>query len=402
MAKQDHAEHPAHLRHHFDTPAQQFDSAKLGMWLFLATEILLFGGLFCAYAIYRANHPEIFIWSHHLLDTRLGAINTVVLLTSSLTMAWGVRAAQLGQRRLLVLMLSLTLLGAFGFLGIKYVEYESKWKHGLLWGNNFKPDEHYLLEQFGGALHGEPGAAEDESEDATPVGDATRGRALYLGSCYSCHGIGGEGIAKQGASLLSSAFVAEQSDTEALAFLKQGRQPFHAASTMNLLMPPRGGNPTLNDEKLVDIIAYVRELQAEYVAAGGAIGTEVADEALSAIPDAVATTDGTAEEFVLQRSIIPPAPVGPAGRASTAVQAQVDAIPQPENVQIFFGIYFLMTGLHGVHVLVGMALIGWLLRGAIKGRFGPEYFTPVDLGGLYWHLVDLIWIFLFPLLYLIH
>ena len=92
-------DHPAHLQHHFDTPLQQFDSAKLGMWLFLATEILLFGGLFVAYAIYRANHPEIFSWAHHLLDTKLGAINTVVLLTSSLTMAWGVRAAQLGQRK---------------------------------------------------------------------------------------------------------------------------------------------------------------------------------------------------------------------------------------------------------------------------------------------------------------
>ena len=81
-----HAATP-HLQHHFDTPAQQYDSAKLGMWLFLATEVLLFGGLFCAYAVYRANHPEVFVWAHHLLDTTLGAINTVVLLTSSLTMA---------------------------------------------------------------------------------------------------------------------------------------------------------------------------------------------------------------------------------------------------------------------------------------------------------------------------
>ena len=74
------AHHDQHLQHHFDTPEQQFDSGKLGMWLFLATEILLFGGLFVAYAVYRANHPEIFSWAHHLLDTKLGAINTVVLI----------------------------------------------------------------------------------------------------------------------------------------------------------------------------------------------------------------------------------------------------------------------------------------------------------------------------------
>ncbi len=74
----------------------------------------------------------------------------------------------------------------------------------------------------------------------------------------------------------------------------------------------------------------------------------------------------------------------------------------PKNVHIFFGIYFVMTGLHGIHVLVGMICITWLLIGAFKGQFGPSYFTPVDLVGLYWHIVDLIWIFLFPLLYLIH
>ena len=70
-------------------------------------------------------------------------------------------------------------------------------------------------------------------------------------------------------------------------------------------------------------------------------------------------------------------------------------------MQIFFGIYFLMTGLHGLHVLAGMVAITWILIRSIKGHFGPEYFTPVDFVGLYWHLVDLIWIFLFPLLYLI-
>ena len=71
------------------------------------------------------------------------------------------------------------------------------------------------------------------------------------------------------------------------------------------------------------------------------------------------------------------------------------------HVNAFFSCYFLMTGLHGLHVLIGMGVITWLLVRAIKGEFSAEYFTPVDLVGLYWHLVDIIWIFLFPLLYLI-
>ena len=220
-------EHAPHLKHHFDTAEQQFDAGKLGIWLFLATEILLFGGLFCAYAIYRANHPEIFVYAHRYLDKLLGATNTVVLLCSSLTMAWAVRAAQLGQRRLLIALLSLTLLGGAGFMSIKYVEYKAKWEHGLLPGTHFAPQEH---------AEGEAAAA---------------------------HG------------------------------------------------------------------------------------------------------------------------------------------KRPDNTQIFFGIYFLMTGLHGIHVLAGMGAIAWILVRSVKGHFGPEYFTPVDFVGLYWHLVDLIWIFLFPLLYLI-
>jgi len=76
--------------------------------------------------------------------------------------------------------------------------------------------------------------------------------------------------------------------------------------------------------------------------------------------------------------------------------------PEPNNVQLFFGIYFAMTGLHGVHVIAGMGAIAWVLARARRGEFGPKYFSPVDFTGLYWHLVDLVWIFLFPLLYLIH
>src|SRR4028118_375061 len=86
-------DHPWYLAHHFETPVQQFDACKLGVWAFLVQEILFFSGLFCAYAVYRWHHPEIFQYAHHFLNWKMGLVNTVVLLTSSLTMARAVRCA---------------------------------------------------------------------------------------------------------------------------------------------------------------------------------------------------------------------------------------------------------------------------------------------------------------------
>ena len=101
-------------------------------------------------------------------------------------------------------------------------------------------------------------------------------------------------------------------------------------------------------------------------------------------------------------------PAGPPAKGPEGLAAPGDEAPAhvpaeaPKNAQIFFSIYFMMTGLHGIHVLGGIAVIAWLLVRAQRGDFAGGYFTPVDLVGLYWHLVDLIWIYLFPLLYLIH
>jgi cytochrome c oxidase subunit III len=105
---------------------------------------------------------------------------------------------------------------------------------------------------------------------------------------------------------------------------------------------------------------------------------------------------GTGEE----ESLIAPAATGPEGLDLLEKKQAEEHVP--ENLRTFFSIYFVMTGLHAVHILAGMGVILWLLIRARKGVFGPKYFLPVDLGGLYWHLVDLVWIFLFPLLYLIH
>ena len=114
-----------------------------------------------------------------------------------------------------------------------------------------------------------------------------------------------------------------------------------------------------------------------------------------------------ADGLTLEKTQMVPAALGPAGLAPhgsiggprTTQKRWVG--PEPYNVQVFFGIYFMMTGLHGIHVIAGMAVIAWILWRARRGEFGPEYFSPVDFTGLYWHLVDLVWIFLFPLLYLI-
>ena len=280
------------LAHYFDSTRQQFESHKLAMWLFLATEILMFGGLFCAYAIYRASHPEIFLYAHTLLDKNLGAINTVVLLFSSFTMAWAVRAAMLGQRRLLIGLLAVTLLCGFGFMGIKGIEYNHKWQHGILWGQQF---------------------------DYAEV-------AAYTAGKHGAHGEAGHGD---------------------------------------------GGTPGSDGSGAADT-------HADDPAGQGTAGE--------------AGAEGEAAEVMDQLD----------RDAATAVAYGHQAEMMPRNLHIFFGIYFVMTGLHGIHVLAGMIVLAWLLRRAIRGDFGTRNFTAVDLGGLYWHLVDLIWIFLFPLLYLIH
>lgn len=215
-----HDHHPFH-QHHFATMEQQFDASKIGMWLFLATEILLFGGLFVGFGIMQARHGEAFIAGHQHLDWKLGALNTCFLLISSFTMVMAVWAAannRKGSKQgILITNLLLTLGFAGGFMVVKYIEYSHKIHDGLLPGKFF----------------------------------------TYAGP---------------------------------------------------------------------------------------------------------------------------------------------DAVP---NMFVYFSFYFMMTGLHGFHVLGGMGAITYLVIRAMKGDYSNEYYTPVDLIGLYWHLVDLIWIYLFPLLYLI-
>jgi cytochrome c oxidase subunit 3 len=210
-----HAHHPAH-QHHFETMQQQLEASTLGMWLFLATEVMFFGGLFLAYMLYRIWYPQAWSEGSLELDIVLGGFNTVVLIGSSLTMAFAVRAAQTGWRKGTINYLWATMLLGLTFLVVKYFEYKAKFDHHLVPGHSFN----------------------------------------YPG-------------------------------------------------------------------------------------------------------------------------------------------------PYGDQVEIFFSLYFAMTGLHALHMLIGFGILSVILWMAYKNRFSPEWYTPVEMSGLYWHFVDIVWIFLFPLLYLV-
>lgn len=332
-----HAANP-HLAHHFDTPQQQFDAGKLGIWLFLLTEVLFFAGLFCAYTVYRAMRPEVFVYAHYFLDTRLGALNTCVLLLSSLTAAWAVRNAQLRQHGLLQLNIVITIACACTFMVVKFFEYQHKFNDGLLPGPRFAPTEQvWELPSF---KKKHPEAAE-----------------------YAEH-------------LIKRA--------------EKKNAPAVAAPAAAVGMPATTG-------------ASPAPAPTETATAPG-VGTKPAAEAVAQIaqPSAAAATPGeNTEEHEARPTEEQLEPLIAAGVIGPKAENR-DVPSRPRNAHVFFSCYFFMTGLHGIHVLVGIGIWIWLLLKAKKKVFGPNYFGPIDYAALYWHLVDLIWIYLFPLLYLIH
>lgn len=239
----------------FKTLEQQKETASLGMWIFLVTEVMFFGGLFLTYTVNRYLYFAAFGVGGNMLDLRLGATNTVVLIASSFTMAMAVWSAQTNRKKLLPLFLILTLSLGCVFLGIKYVEYKQKFEHHLVPGHSF--DLTYRIN------HPAPGDDPREFEnERKEIEDALR--------------------------------------TEA------------------------SGNP---------------------------------QEAL------------------------------------TALNA---------HAQLFFSLYFGMTGLHALHMIIGAGLLIWVIKESFKGRFSASYNTPIEIMGLYWHFVDIVWIYLFALLYLIN
>ncbi len=396
-----HDAHADRLAHQFGDLGQQLRAGTLGMWLFLATEVLLFGGLFCLYAVFRNIHPELFHYGHRFLDVGWGAINTVTLILSSFTMATAVAAAQRGDTRSTAALLALTLLGGIDFLGIKYIEYSHKFHDNLTWGIGFyrEPAAPPVgIVGIAAAGTGSP-AATDMARDRVAAGDLSRGRDLFRRTCAACHGVRGEGIRGQGLEMRGSEFIGGLDDAGLLAFVRRGRLPKDPANKTGRMMPPKGGNSFFKDSDLLDIIAYVRVIQEQSPAAAEPASTMADGEGRSG-----------AAEGVPAQSIVPPPAASPPGLAAEFLRPERGTPPlpdprrdseRPRNLHLFFGLYFVMTGLHGLHVVAGLIVIAWLLFATLAGRFGARYYTPLELGGLYWHLVDLIWIFLFPLLYLV-
>ena len=223
-------EHPAFLRHHFENIGQQREAASFGMWVFLLTEIMFFGGMFCAYLIFRNWYHPAFVAGSNTLDITLGTTNTAVLIGSSFTMAMAVYSAEMRRKGHLILFLVLTIVLGGVFLGIKADEWHSKYVEHHIPGMNF--------------------------------------------------------------------------------------------SIQDFVHPT---NP----------------------------------KAVALAPD------------------------------------------MAEKTQIYFSLYFLMTGMHALHMVIGVSILFFLVVRAARGAYTEGHVIPIENFGLYWHFVDIIWIFLFPLLYLI-
>jgi len=286
----DHTPHSGHagggqdhprFQHQFDDMEQQQAASGLGMWMFLVQEIMFFGGLFIAYLVYRHKYYEAFSAASNTLDWKLGFLNTVVLIASSLTMAIAVNAAQRGLKNRLITFIFATMFLGSVFLGVKVIEYKAKW------------DENHI-----------PGVS------------------------FCFHD-------RVSACRLNNGEVNEEEE----AWIKENPQVQPASAVM----------------------------------AGMAGGMEMAPQGHSA-PD-------------------------------EAVMADQSATPRDRSVtggELYFSMYFAMTGMHALHMIIGMFLMVWLLKNAFKGVYSETYYTPVENFGLYWHFVDIVWIYLFPLLYLIN
>lgn len=369
--------HLPFLAHHFDDPQQQYDAGKLGMWLFLVTEVLFFSGMFCAYALYRSLRPEVWTFSSQFLNETLGAFNTGVLLFSSLSMAWGVRCAQLRQRTGLIIALAVTLGCASMFLGVKAIEYTHKWDLGLLpasmYESQFLPSAaHHGVSRWLYVLSAIPALCVVGFAGWYVYALATKakrtaeiaGPLLVTALCYFL------GV------FIGIAFES----AEAAAHNEHGSDGTHASA----LAHGAGEHEEDHDDTA-----------AQSTATDGEAHQAAADA------DSVSPPEATAAGNFAAPTVTPVSTASlAAGTRSPGdpIEAEVD---QAGGAGLFFSIYYCMTGVHALHILGGMAVLTWLLIRATKDHFNEEYFGPVDYVGLYWHIVDLIWIYLFPLLYLI-
>jgi cytochrome c oxidase subunit 3 len=424
-----------YVQHHYDDAQHQFDSGKFGTWIFLAQEVLFFSGLFVAYILYRVHHSEIFLYAHKWLEVKWGALNTAVLIFSSLTAAWAVRCAQLRQRKRLLLCLGTTIVCAFGFLSIKYHEYNHKVHEHILFGPYFDPcvspggaelltktnecpgakstvewshkQDGSLALEGGNATAGciemstidqDPHAdglqAECDVEEITrvskPKTDPKTGRVI------------GRSWVEQGRRKIADRCPIEPGVEPGITTVEGEpqkatypcwRPAYQPGVCPDLNSPDKRAHGAASRPQVGILVEYGDETER---------GENIAIEAKckpAPKPAAVAAETGTSEQTLeLGKKSI-----HPVHQLTDEEQFELRSMgPPPPHTNMFLTIYFAMTGLHGIHVIFGIFIFIWLFIRAVKDQFSPDYFGPIDYAALYWHIVDIIWIFLFPMLYLIH
>jgi cytochrome c oxidase subunit 3 len=362
-------EHPAYIAHHFDTAEQQFDSGKLGIWVFLVTEVLFFSGLFVLYTLWRYLHPEIFEQAHVFLNKYLGALNTLVLLFSSLTVAWAVRSAQLAKNGLCAVLILITMICAAVFLGVKAIEYSHKWDMGILVRSKF-------------------------NMIAPQTPDSIMGQSAYLIYLSIVPAILGIGfllmsiVSRVKGSALWSKFWMGMVLTIGGYFLGV----MIGIIFMNAIGEGHSSGDHAEHASTQQPMVLLAEPQET------ATQEPAAQEHTE--PHATESTDdhapGTSSDHEAHDTHSEAAHEGKSHGSH-----DVDPEKMDRDIGIFFSIYYCMTGLHAVHIIAGIAFLAWIFYRSLAGHWRPDYFGPVDYVGLYWHLVDLIWIYLFPMLYLI-
>tara|TARA_R110002049_G_scaffold285698_1_gene466728 strand:- start:130120 stop:131382 length:1263 start_codon:yes stop_codon:yes gene_type:complete len=401
-------DHPSFLAHHFDTPEQQFDSGKLGMWLFLVTEVLFFSGMFCAYAIFRMMRPEVFEGCSEFLNTKLGAINTGVLLFSSLTMAWAVRCAQTENNKGLTALLASTLSCAMVFLGVKAIEYSHKWHMGLLPAGLFTYDPAHPHHE---------GGPNYLAWISAPFAIALVGVLVWLVVSYIRDNKFHIAVAKPLSVVCFSFFlgvglgtILESGGTDEHSQASAGEvhdsgddhdehssdhhddhgdadEEHHDADDADHKSAAAGTEES-RSSTATKLVALSGDMSVRERLAKDATNTGLMDELRARQMQAEMQSGSviTDEDDI---------------NDSATVSSVSGNVLTPSKAGVFFSIYYCMTGIHAIHILAGIGVLVWLLVRSVRADFNRQYFGPVDYVGLYWHIVDLIWIYLFPLLYLI-
>jgi heme/copper-type cytochrome/quinol oxidase subunit 3 len=409
------------------------------------------------YILYRAHHGEIYEYAHHYLSVKWGAVNTAVLILSSLSAAWAVRCAQMNQRRGLIFCIVVTILCAFGFLGVKTIEYSKKIRLGELYGEKFDPcftpNETPLLTKSkkcpghissvvwdprGKAVKSGCLDAGEYDRDPTKPGiqaqctvdEVTYQRVLVEQLSW----VDADGkvvsptrdekvsakdattifVDDKGKEVAASASGAKKltSKMEKVPQRKEvSRRPLEACE---IEIEAATGEPVAKNPPCYKLQVNhnvcpkgpgVLALYGDEEVRGnelGDVGDKLGIDARCNVAPAVKPPPDVLADRTQPIQLGVSTEHAPHVRTDKEEVEELESRPPPPHTNMFFSIYFAMTGLHGLHVLFGIFVFIWLLYRSIRGHFSDEYFGPVDYAALYWHLVDLIWIFLFPLLYLIH